>query len=497
MPGPQGERASLLRWFSFLALMVGSWASDTGPQGFGPIVNSSFTLFTASEDLTTNHDMYLSADDGLYMARSTAPTGSDTTLMIGSRLYLIFNNAGVPTCVYSAFGGSAPSSLFSLSPFYTVGPSTVLGRPTNHWRYETSKYLVGAQLDSSSGMLTSLSNPSLQGEFWNFYVFDNTSVSSDTFAVPAVCTNSSVITMEPYSHSLSKSGDAGGPPVTRKGLGLLRQAAAAAAADGRPAWEARESGGQARGKAIYQPLEAVLATLPTAVDNSPFAPPVRDQTSQCGGCWAFASVAATEVVANFNRGAVSNNSVGEHLSPQQVIDCVAMNESDSTALIDCKGCNGGWPFTGLRHIVEYGIASESSYPFAAVTGFDCLTSSEVSYPLKDVKYVQSKNATAMAAAVVEHGAVVGILNMQDGLGAYSSGVFKSQSCCSGTDKELGYCLQHAVTIVGFGTDEGDGTPFWLVKNSFGSSWGTQGYFRIARGNDTCGIEDNVVVPIAA
>ena len=102
----------------------------------------------------------------------------------------------------------------------------------------------------------------------------------------------------------------------------------------------------------------------------------------------------------------------------------------------------------------------------------------------------------MAAAVAEHGAVVAIINVLDGLETYTSGVFQSASCCSGVAKALGYCLQHAVTVVGYGADE-DGVEYWKVKNSFGAAWGNRGYFKIAKGEDTCGIEDNVAVPIAA
>ena len=105
------------------------------------------------------------------------------------------------------------------------------------------------------------------------------------------------------------------------------------------------------------------------------------------------------------------------------------------------------------------------------------------------------SAAAMAAAVAEHGAVVAIINVLDGLDQYKSGVFQSEKCCSGAAKALGYCLQHAVTVVGYGTSD-DGVAFWKVKNSFGAAWGEGGYFKIARGSDTCGIEDNAVVPIA-
>ncbi len=66
--------------------------------------------------------------------------------------------------------------------------------------------------------------------------------------------------------------------------------------------------------------------------------------------------------------------------------------------------------------------------------------------------------------------------------AYKTGVYQHTS-----GQELG---GHAIRILGWGVE--NGTPFWEVANSWNSDWGNQGYFRIARGNDECGIESGVV-----
>ena len=501
-------------------------------NGYGPIVNSTFSLFDIDEDVVTEHAMFLSAEEELYLVASSAPYGSDATLIVGTDTYMTFNSAGSPVCMIWQ-GGTVPSVLYNLSPFQSVGSSSALGKPTNHFRYISGNYVAGAQIDKNSGLIISLSDPSLmQSEVWAFSVFDNTTVDLNVFAVPNVCNDSAAaVAVAPNPYDSRKLAASPTPVMQWRGLGLLRADAADAALRGIPAWSERERPerwpklpaagqeevttegrrrregdddgkavrGAARGDArVYEPSTASLRDLPVTVDNACYAAPVRTQSSTCGGCWAFSTAAATEVVKNVKRGALSNASRSEHLSPQQLLDCVSWSDSTSEALVDCKGCNGGWPYTGMRHIIDHGIAAESAYPFMGVTGKDCLgeESAARTFPLADALYVAPKNETAMAAAVAEHGAVVAIINVKDGLETYSGGVFQSASCCSGAAKKLGYCLQHAVTVVGYGADE-DGVEYWKVKNSFGASWGDGGYFLIAKGEDTCGIEDNVVVPIAA
>lgn len=130
-----------------------------------------------------------------------------------------------------------------------------------------------------------------------------------------------------------------------------------------------------------------------------------------------------------------------------------------------------------------------------------------------LRYVAKGDAEGLAAAVAQHGAAVAIINVpQSLLFAYGAslaaggedgdggGVYDDPGCCSGAAQAAGTCLMHAVTITGFGaaTDGASGAevPYWTVKNSFSPSWGGGGYFKIARGKDTCGIEANAVVPIA-
>ena len=96
-------------------------------------------------------------------------------------------------------------------------------------------------------------------------------------------------------------------------------------------------------------------------------------------------------------------------------------------------------------------------------------------------------AFSIAAAVALHGAVVVVISVLPDLLSYTGGIYDNPACTP--------TLQHAVTVVGYGTDAATGTDYWLVKNSFGRAWGDEGFFRIVRGKNMCGIEQFGWVPI--
>lgn len=92
------------------------------------------------------------------------------------------------------------------------------------------------------------------------------------------------------------------------------------------------------------------------------------------------------------------------------------------------------------------------------------------------------DATLMAQATMEKGPItVGIDASGIQFQLYSGGVYSSTSCS-------GRRINHAVTDVGFGVDSDNGMDYWIIKNSWGASWGLGGYILVERGVDMCGIE---------
>ncbi|XP_018601740.2 cathepsin O [Scleropages formosus] len=194
---------------------------------------------------------------------------------------------------------------------------------------------------------------------------------------------------------------------------------------------------------------------------------VQNQES-CGGCWAFSVVGAVESV--YAKGGHPL----EQLSVQQVIDCSYQNQ----------GCKGGSTIRALNWLMktQEKLVHESEYPFKAATGV-ChlfpLTHFGVS--VKDfAAFDFSGLEEVMMQKLVEWGPLVvtvDAMSWQDYLG----GVI--QHHCSS------HQANHAVLIIGYDTT-GE-VPYWIVRNSWGTSWGNQGYVYIKMGENICGIADAV------
>ena len=200
---------------------------------------------------------------------------------------------------------------------------------------------------------------------------------------------------------------------------------------------------------------------------------VKDQGS-CGSCWAFATVANLEGLYAAKKGVIKT------FSEQMLVDC---DTSDS-------GCNGGlmeYSFAWLKK--NGGINYDSDYPYKGVKS-TCKSDKSKYADFKVTGYTKLGSSYSTWSPVdedevkeflYETGPLAIALNA-DPLQTYSSGVLDLTSSRCPTSG-----INHAVTLVGYGYDSSSKLDYWLVKNSWGKSWGEQGYFRIRRGNGTCGV----------
>ena len=154
--------------------------------------------------------------------------------------------------------------------------------------------------------------------------------------------------------------------------------------------------------------------------------------------------------------------------------------------MDCdttdSGCNGGWMENAFPFAKTNSICTEGSYPYTATDRACNLSGCQVGIPqggAVDYTDVSIDSEQAMMSAVAQQLVSIAIETDQYSFQLYSSGVF-TVSC--------GTRLDHGVLAVGYGSEAG--TDCWKVKNSWGSSWGEQGYVRLQRGKGgvgECGI----------
>jgi len=199
--------------------------------------------------------------------------------------------------------------------------------------------------------------------------------------------------------------------------------------------------------------------------------PVKNQ-AQCGSCWSFSATGAMEGV-NFLAG---NTLVG--LSEEELVQC---------AKTAGQGCQGGWMDKAIEWVVNNGgIDSESDYPYTSGTGITgtCKSEKKSKVVAKFSKVVEVGHSEAqMATYLAANGPVSIGVDAEDGWQTYSGGIMKT---CSGRQ------IDHGVLAVGYGTE--GSTNYWIVKNSWSSSWGENGYIRLEKGTNQCGLDS---VPCSA
>merc|ERR1719337_64263 len=191
--------------------------------------------------------------------------------------------------------------------------------------------------------------------------------------------------------------------------------------------------------------------------------PVKDQ-GQCGSCWAFSTTGGMEGAWQIASGSLTS------MSEQQLVDCSTQN----------AGCNGGSMELAFNFAGTVNVATESSYPYKARDG-TCKTSFTTAIPQGGVTGYKSvgQSTNALKSALNSGPVSVAIEADQMAFQLYSGGVLSS-GC--GTN------LDHGVLAVGYDSNS------FKVKNSWGTSWGNNGYLQISQSGNTCGIHSDASYP---
>jgi len=235
-------------------------------------------------------------------------------------------------------------------------------------------------------------------------------------------------------------------------------------------------------KQTEKSTRTVVKDLPASIDwrDKGAITAVKNQ-GQCGSCWAFGT---TEQIEAYT--AIASGELVE-LSAQQVTSCTP----NPLTCGGTGGCMGSTPPLGYNYVQLFGQVPEADYPYVSGTTTD---SEDCMYDLSSLTPVASitgyDNLPANdQEAVMNHIATVGPLAISVAANTfkdYSSGVF------SGCDYDENIQLNHSVQLVGYGTDFSPaGTvDYWLVRNSWGTNWGEDGYIRMLReATPKCGTDN--------
>jgi C1A family cysteine protease len=219
---------------------------------------------------------------------------------------------------------------------------------------------------------------------------------------------------------------------------------------------------------VQRPLLTLDGPLADTVDwrTKGAVTPVKDQ-GQCGSCWAFSATEALESYFFLKKGQLVS------LSPQQITSCDKVD----------GGCNGGWPYRAYEYVKGAGgMESSADYPYTSgsgQTGTCKFNAAKVVAGTAPSGYTSIQRSEAQLQTALNNGPA-SVCVAADAFQTYRSGILKS---CPGS-------IDHCVQAVGYDSTNN----YWILRNSWGTSWGEQGYIRVEMGRNLCQIDQDATFP---
>jgi len=239
-----------------------------------------------------------------------------------------------------------------------------------------------------------------------------------------------------------------------------------------------------------KPTEAQIkevACLPDSFDwrnvsGVNYVSPVRNQGS-CGSCYAYSSLAMNEARLRIK----TLNQQQKVFSTQDIVECAQYSQ----------GCEGGFPYLiSGKYAEDFGLVEESCNPYKGQDGTcttpkSCKRSYSTNYHYVGGFY-GACNEALMRVELVKNGPLAIAFEVYDDFFGYKGGVYHHTFVKDIKNFKFNpfQLTNHAVLLVGYGVENDE--PYWIVKNSWGTEWGENGFFRIRRGTDECAIESIAV-----
>ena len=217
------------------------------------------------------------------------------------------------------------------------------------------------------------------------------------------------------------------------------------------------------------------SSLPLSVDwrSMGVVTNVKDQ-KDCGSCWAFSAIGTIE---------------GQHsLKYKQLVSLSEQNLVDCSYDFGNEGCDGGWPEAAMRYVKNNsGVDTEKNYPYTASDGSCAYNKTYSGANVTGTVNITQGDIDALYIAIAKVGPISVAIDAEDDFQFYSSGIYTSDVCDADS-------LNHAVLAVGYGIQNNN--KYIIVKNSWGSDWGMDGYIYMSTDVDNlCGIASDASYPI--
>ncbi|XP_014091255.1 cathepsin L-like peptidase isoform X2 [Bactrocera oleae] len=238
----------------------------------------------------------------------------------------------------------------------------------------------------------------------------------------------------------------------------------------------KSASGEAKASADRQEAKPPTTRVPNAFDwrTKGGVTPVKFQ-DKCGSCWAFATTGAIEGHVFRSTKKLPN------LSEQNLIDCGPVD-------FGLNGCDGGYQEYAFAFIKDEqkGVQNSATYPYANKKDTCSYNAANKVAEVKGFAVVKPKDEKTMKEVVATLGPLACSVYALETLLLYKEGIYADEECNKGE-------VNHAVLVVGYGSE--NGKDYWIVKNSWDQSWGEEGYFRLPRGSNYCGIAEECSYPI--